>query len=363
MKLLIVEPFYAGSHKSWTDELIKLLPFETCLLSLPGRNWKWRMHGGAITLAQKFDELNFIPDAILVSDMLDLTIFQALTKSKTHNIKFYIYFHENQLTYPLRENSKDKKFNRDAHYGFINISSALSADKVFFNSKFHMNEFLDASRVFLSKHHDQKKSNTMELIQKKSFVLPLGFVWTKFDKYKENIKNKVPLIVWNHRLEYDKNPEAFFNLLLKLKDNNILFEVAILGENFRNAPIDLDIIKSKLKNEIIHFGYLDSFSEYVKMLWRADIIPVTSIQDFFGISIIEAVYCDTVPILPNRLAYLDHFSTEDFPEIYYENEEELFRMTKKCIADFNKQTPLYSKEVLKYDWNNLRQTYIDHLTV
>ena len=37
--------------------------------------------------------------------------------------------------------------------------------------------------------------------------------------------------------------------------------------------------------------------EYAKWLWKADIIPVTSNQEFFGASVMEAIYCNTWPIL------------------------------------------------------------------
>ena len=40
---------------------------------------------------------------------------------------------------------------------------------------------------------------------------------SKFDKYKTSAKRE-PLILWNHRWEYDKNPEPFFQSLFRLKD-------------------------------------------------------------------------------------------------------------------------------------------------
>ncbi|HIO73068.1 MAG TPA: DUF3524 domain-containing protein, partial [Flavobacteriales bacterium] len=73
---------------------------EVELLTLSGHYWKWRMHGGAISLAAKYNDLDHDFDLILVTDMLDLSTFQALTRTKTHNIPFAVYFHENQLTYP-----------------------------------------------------------------------------------------------------------------------------------------------------------------------------------------------------------------------------------------------------------------------
>ena len=64
MKILIIEPYFEGSHKSWTLEFQKFSTHTIELLTLPGRHWKWRMHGGAITLAQQYNNLNFKPDII-----------------------------------------------------------------------------------------------------------------------------------------------------------------------------------------------------------------------------------------------------------------------------------------------------------
>ena len=71
-----------------------------------------------------------------------------------------------------------------------------------------------------------------------------------------------------------------------------------------------------LETNIVHFGFCESFSEYAQWLWKADILPVTSNQDFFGISIIEASYCETYPLLPERLSYPELFDIKTNSEIF-----------------------------------------------
>ena len=73
----------------------------------------------------------------------------------------------------------------------------------------------------------------------------------------------------------------------------------------------MQLIKRRLPQNIRRFltkarGFVDSFEEYARLLHLADILPVTSQQDFFGGSVVEAIYCNCHPILPNRLAYTDH---------------------------------------------------------
>ena len=138
MKILLIEPYFTGSHAAWAKGYAQHSQHHIDILSLPGRFWKWRMHGGAVTLARKFLQSDLAPDLILTTDMLDMTTFLALTRHRTANIPTATYFHENQLTYPWSPTDRDIAQKRDKHYGFINYVSALTADAVLFNSQYHL---------------------------------------------------------------------------------------------------------------------------------------------------------------------------------------------------------------------------------
>ena len=43
-------------------------------------------------------------------------------------------------------------------------------------------------------------------------------------------------IAWPHRWEHDKNPESFFECLLRLKSDGFRFRVAVLGESYNEKP-------------------------------------------------------------------------------------------------------------------------------
>ena len=77
MNILYVEPYYSGSHKQWIDSYKKYSSYNIDILSLPGIKWKWRMHGAAITLASKFNQLDKKYDLIICSDMLNLPVFKS----------------------------------------------------------------------------------------------------------------------------------------------------------------------------------------------------------------------------------------------------------------------------------------------
>jgi len=201
MHLVLLEPYFTGSHRRWAEEYARFSAHDVTILSLPGRFWKWRMHGGAVSLAQQFSALSPPPDVILASDMFDLTTFLALTRPRSAHIPVALYFHENQLTYPWSPTDRDIVAQRDSHYGFINYASALAADAVFFNSGFHLDAFFDALPQFLKQFPDFNGLENVSALRQKSKVLPLGLDLRRFDSLRPDPRptNEIPTILWNHR--------------------------------------------------------------------------------------------------------------------------------------------------------------------
>ena len=82
MRILLLEPFHSGSHQQWAESYQQHSQHEVQLLTLPGKFWKWRMAGGAVELANQFLNLDFRPDLILATDMLDLPTFLSLSRKR-----------------------------------------------------------------------------------------------------------------------------------------------------------------------------------------------------------------------------------------------------------------------------------------
>ncbi|RIK20256.1 MAG: DUF3524 domain-containing protein, partial [Anaerolineae bacterium] len=127
MQILLLSPYHGGSHRAWAEGYQANSAHKLSLLTLPAHFWKWRMHGGAVTLARFWlDTLSEkLPDLILATDLLDLTTFLALTRHKTADVPVALYMHENQLTYPLPADPtigpmRRQLGERDRHYAFIN---------------------------------------------------------------------------------------------------------------------------------------------------------------------------------------------------------------------------------------------------
>lgn len=313
------------------------------------------MHGGAVTLARRFLAAELKPDLILATDMLDLTTFLALTRSDTPTA---VYFHENQLTYPWSPTDRDVAHRRDKHYGFINYISALAADMVLFNSAYHQESFLAALPGLLKHFPDYNELDTIDRIRAKSRVLSLGLDLGRFDPFGPDQAAPRPLILWAHRWEYDKGPETFFKALTALSERGLAFDLAVLGQNFSRQPEIFLAAQERLAKHIVQFGYVESFAAYAGWLWRADILPVTSHQDFFGATLVEALYCGCFPLLPKRLAYPYIIPAEYHPRLFYEDFEDLVERLAQAIHNIE-QTRRFSLHhvAAQYDWQTQSRRY------
>ena len=359
LNILLVEPFFSGSHQSWAKSYQHSSQHHVDIISLPGRHWKWRMYGGAVSLARKYMEIKFSADLILATDMLDFGNFLSLTRQKSAKLPTAIYFHENQISYPWSPQDKDPRLDRNNQYGFINYTSALNADAVFFNSAYHKQSFLEHLSPFLKQFPDRKELQNIALIEAKSKVLSLGLNLKKFDRFQTNPSEGKARILWNHRWEYDKNPSDFFELLFQLKEEGFPFQVIVLGEAYQKQPPIFAEAKERLADCIIHIGFTESFEDYANYLWQADILPVTGNQDFFGASVVEAMYCNCFPILPNRLAYPEHIPRAFHKNYLYETKTALYQRLKFAIINIDKirASNLVQNFVAQYDWSKLASGY------
>jgi len=251
LRVWLLEPYSSGSHRAWAEGFRAHSQHQVVPLVLPGRFWKWRMHGGAVTLARQALSLREQPHVILATDMLDLTTFLALTRERCHDVPAALYFHENQLTYPLQPGEK-----RDLHYGFMNFASALAAQKVLFNSAFHMESFFEELPRLLKHFPDYNELQEVERLRARSAVVPLGLDLRRLDAHRPQTRRSGrPLILWNHRWEYDKDPETFFRAIDILVAEGLDFGLILLGESFRQKPQEFLDAQRQMPDRIVQFGY------------------------------------------------------------------------------------------------------------
>ncbi|WP_163336897.1 DUF3524 domain-containing protein [Desulfopila sp. IMCC35008] len=328
LQILVVEPYFGGSHRHFLNGLQQSVEAEYTLLTLPARKWKMRMQLSAPWFAQRVADLHESQryyDTVLCSTFVDVAVLRSLlvrVPGWNPLARFCTYFHENQFVYP-------GQITDPAMFQFsaINFLTGVASDGLAFNSKFNRDSFLLESEKYIKKASDMNLANVYKAVLEKSCIIYPGIDYSQIDgKTREN-ENSVPVIVWNHRWEHDKNPDEFFSVLKSIKKKGVKFGLILLGESFLHQPSCFAKAKEEFRDELVHSGYAETKEEYATLLCRGDLVISTSIHEFFGISVLEAVRAGCYPLLPKRLSY-----PELFPSEYLYNEGELEKNLEELLA-------------------------------
>lgn len=158
----------------------------------------------------------------------------------------------------------------------------MAADVVIFNSQYNKESFLENIKNIVRVFPDNKPKDLRSKIEPKALVLhfPLDLPKNSCSKCELPVLH----IVWSHRWEFDKDPETFLNILLRLKSDNITFKVSILGETFADVPEIFTEAKEQLNDEIINFGYMSDKDEYYGVLKSSHVAVSTAKHEFYGVS-------------------------------------------------------------------------------
>ncbi|MBK9712743.1 MAG: DUF3524 domain-containing protein [Kouleothrix sp.] len=397
MRILFLNPFHGGSHAAVAEGYARHSRHDITLMSLPiAGGWRWRMRGAAVTLARmlrarvgdeetsrqaherQIEAVAWSPphpvtvsgyDLILATDMLDLATFLGLTRDLTAGVPVALYFHENQLTYPLPAGRQ-----RDLAFPWINYTGALAADALLFNSGFHRRAFLDALPGLLGRYHDHRELDLVEGIAAKARVLPPGIELSRLDREGQGTRDLgfvgqtsaqapspkplAPAILWNSRWEYDKGPEAFFAALRELDARGVDFRVIVAGEHVDPNEPNFLAARADLGERALAWGYAPDTAAYAARLRQADIVVSTAIQEFFGIGVVEAMYCGCAPILPRRLSYPELLPPEHHAACLYDGHDDLVDKLAAAIGDLPALKARDFRGVAaQYDWSRMAPRY------
>ena len=308
------------------------------------------MFGGSLTLGRQAAGLE-PPDVLLASDMVDVAAFLGHAGPRFQNTRVVLYMHENQLTYPLSPTARD-----DLAYAYMNWSSMVRADAVWFNSQHHLEAVFQALPRFLRHFPDHRHTNLIDDVASKSTVMPVG---VELNWIEEREKPDPPLIIWNQRWEYDKDPVRFFDALFRLSNNGAEFRVAICGENFRNVPEEFDEAKTRLADHLVHYGFADR-AAYRSLLLDASVVVSTAKHEFFGIGAVEAMAAGAVPIFPGRLSYPELVPTRVHDDTLYSTDNDLDHLLGAALTDSELRKRIRSivtPSMDRFSWSSLAPSY------
>jgi glycosyltransferase involved in cell wall biosynthesis len=355
MKVLFLEPFFGGSHQDFATGFAQHSRHEVTLLTLPPVFWKWRMRAASLTFLQKIKHLESY-DRVFATDMMNVADFIAMAGPGRPPL--ILYFHENQISYPLSDRARQRRPDMDL--GIVNITSALAADQVVFNSGFHLNAFVKEARNLIRQIPAPRPAGIVAKIQKKSRVIYPGCRFPAGPVSVKPCPTDPPLIVWNHRWEYDKQPERFFNILSRLKKKKVRFSLAVLGERYDLYPAVFDRARQMFADEIQVFGYEPSRDDYLTWLAKGSVVVSTAIQENFGISVVEAVRFGCFPLLPQRLSYPEIMPEKYHDHIFYRSDDQL--LEKLAYHLMNPDVCLLLREALsshvrQFSWEQMIHEY------
>ena len=352
MNILVLEPYYGGSHKAFLAGLTRNLSYTFDLLILPAHSWKWRMRlaaphfAGVLASDPCYAGKTF--DRILCSSLVDVAALRGLLPSYLRGIPILTYFHENQFAYPMQVSEA-----RDVHFGLTNLTTALASDRLALNSQCNLDSFLAGCRELLAKMPDMSLTGYDEAIRAKATILHPGMDFSGIDSCQaEKRTDRAPVLVWNHRWEHDKNPELFFNTLYGLAKQGIPFGLIVLGESFRNQPSVFAQARERLAERIVHFGYAEDRQEYCRLLCQGDVVVSTANHEFYGMAMLEAVRAGCRPLVPDRLSYRELFA----PAFRYEDADFVRKLMAAMEAGRHATHEAHSL-TSRFSWSEMASSY------
>ena len=206
--------------------------------------------------------------------------------------------HENQVEYP--DDPEREADQRDVHFALTNLNSIFAADLVIWNSRWNLESFLAGLGQILHPCRGIPFDDLEERIRARSNV-----AWCPVEVPSPELPcpiepSDVPLVVWPHRHEHDKGPD----LLLELarSHRNIPIRWALLGERFDRVPDAMSRFRQEFADSIVFDDYPNR-QIYESIIGTADWVCSTARHEFFGLSVVEAMFAGCMPWVPAGLSY------------------------------------------------------------
>lgn len=306
MKILLLSPYDAVSHRYWREGLVAAFPeHEFRVLTLPPRYFAWRFRGNGLSLSRQAGMREPF-DLLIATSMTDLATLRGLVPGLA-TVPNVVYWHENQFAYPDRQADPHRLEQQ-----ITSLYTALAADRLVFNSAWNRDTFLNGARDMLDRMPDHVPAGVIDSLAARASILPVPLAADAFDPVGREGGGQGSLeVVWNHRWEYDKGPGELRDIVRGLinREADIIFH--IVGQSFRDRPAEIVEACELLDRagRLGRSGYLPR-PEYLDLLHRSHVVLSTARHEFQGLAVLEAVAAGCVPVVPDRLAYVELFDAQ-----------------------------------------------------
>ncbi|MDF1838769.1 MAG: DUF3524 domain-containing protein [Planctomycetota bacterium] len=301
MNILALDPWMGGSHSQLLEAWAPASRHSIELLGLPPRHWKWRMSAGAWALARQIEQAEVPkPDALWVSSFVDLPQLRGFLPADWARVPTFLYFHENQLTYPRSEAAP---FRGDMGPAWAQILSCLAADGIAFNSSFHLEQFRGATAGLMKTLPKPKPSSELRKALQHASVIHPGIDTSSFPQGPGPDAGAPLRVAFNHRWEYDKGALDWLNTVSQAIGAGAEIQLVLLGERSQDPGPKYQARLAELAPHILVQGHLDSRDDYARTLGECDLVVSCAIHEFYGMAVLEGVSSGCTPLAPDRLAY------------------------------------------------------------
>lgn len=299
----LLSAYRSESHASWVNWLSNQqdCPVRLRIFELPGRYFRWRIRGNPLSWMAEFRDAlqQEQPQHILATSMVDIATIKGM-HPELAGIPVTLYFHENQFAYPVGDRQ-----HSSIDPQMVQLYGALSSERCLFNSRFNLESMLKGVGDLLNKLPDAVPESVVDELRAKSSVLPVAVETVNTDTIPAQT-GTMPMILWNHRWEYDKRPDRFEAVLDTLANRGVDFQLALLGPRPEKVPGELSAIREKHAARIVADGMVPR-AEYETLLKRARVVISTADHEFQGLSMIEAVSAGATPVVPDALCYREQY--------------------------------------------------------
>ena len=299
----LLSAYRSESHASWVNWLAcqDNLAVRFRIFELPGRYFRWRIRGNPLSWMAEFRDAlqEERPHHILATSMVDIATIKGL-HPELADIPVTLYFHENQFAYPVGDRQ-----HSSIDPQMVQLYGALTSERCLFNSRFNLESMLEGVTELLRKLPDATPDHVVDELRAKSSVLPVAVETVNTDTIPAQT-GTMPMILWNHRWEYDKRPDRFEAVLDMLANRGVDFQLALLGPRPEKVPGELSAIREKHAARIVADGMVPR-AEYETLLKRARVVISTADHEFQGLSMIEAVSAGATPVVPDALCYREQY--------------------------------------------------------
>lgn len=348
MRILFLEPFDGGSHREFVAGLREHSRHAIDVQSLPARLWKWRLRAAGLTLAQRVAHPERY-DLVVATGLLDLAQVRAVWGAQTPPV--VLYLHESQVSYPVPPGG-----SAGAELLWRDVTNVAVADHVVFNSEFHRVAFRARLPDVIEQLPDEEARPAVPLaeLDRRSSVLYPGCRFE--DAGAAGPPEGSPVVIWNHRWEFDKDPGTFVEVLAEVARRRVPFGVALLGERLIPEPDALVHARATLADRIVFDGFPPR-PEYLGQLARGSVVVSTAVQENFGIAVMEAIHAGCMPLLPRRLVYPELIPPELHDRCLYDHPDDLVERIARELQSPATERDRWRRIAARHAWPRVIDAY------